>query len=66
VGAPIVESEHVPVRVHEQDRAMLAVHNEPPLGFQLLEGASTHEVWTLRLHVVLVQQAPIVAYARPA
>jgi len=44
MGAPIVEGEYLPTRLHEKDRAMSAVHNEPSLGFQLLEGASTHKV----------------------
>ena len=31
--AAIVEREHVPAFVHEENRAMSAVHNDPPLGF---------------------------------
>ena len=38
--AAIVEREHVPALVHEEYRAMSAVHNKPPLGFQLLEAAA--------------------------
>jgi hypothetical protein len=36
---------------------MLAMHNEPSLGLQLVEGARTHEVWIQRLHMLLLQQA---------
>ena len=34
--ATIVEREHVPVLVHEENRAMAAVHNKSAFGFQLL------------------------------
>jgi hypothetical protein len=54
-GAPVIEGEHMPVRVHKEDRAMLAVHDEPSLGFQLLKGARTHEVRVRRLHILLIR-----------
>ena len=40
----IVESEHAPVLVHEKDWAMATAHDEPNLGFQLLEAAHLHKV----------------------
>jgi hypothetical protein len=36
VGAAIVEREDVPTLMHEQHRAVAAVHNKPAFGFQLL------------------------------
>src|SRR5882672_8728489 len=48
--AAIVEREHVPVLVHEENRAMAAVHNEPPLGFQLLKAARAHEIRSPGIH----------------
>jgi hypothetical protein len=34
--AAIVEREDVPTLMHEQHRAVAAVHNKPAFGFQLL------------------------------
>jgi hypothetical protein len=65
MGAPVVESEYVPVRMHEENRTMLAVHNHPPLDFQFLEGTSTHEVWTRRRHMLLIRQALTATSAKP-
>src|ERR1700736_4573524 len=36
VGAAIVKREDVPTLMHEQHRAVAAVHNKPAFGFQLL------------------------------
>ncbi len=52
-----------PVRLHDEDRPMLAMHNEPPLGFQLLKGASKHEVWTRGLHLLLIRHPSTVTEA---
>ena len=40
--AAIVERKDMPALVHEKDRAMAAMHNESPFGFQLLKGARAH------------------------
>jgi hypothetical protein len=42
--AAVVEGEHAPVRVHEEDRAMRTMHDEPPLGLHLLQSAHAHEI----------------------
>src|SRR5712671_5776966 len=52
----IVEREHVPVLVHEEDRAMSAVHNKPPLSFQLLKAARAHEIQGRVIHRRLIRQ----------
>jgi hypothetical protein len=44
VGAAIVEREDVPAFMHEQHRAVAAVHNKPALGFYLFEGARAYEI----------------------
>jgi len=41
--AAIVERQYLPVIVHDENRAMMAVHNQPPLRLQLLNGARAHE-----------------------
>src|SRR2546428_1939362 len=59
--AAIVESEHVPALVHEEDRAMAAVHNKPPLGFQLLKAARAHKIRGRDIHGRLIRQASAAA-----
>jgi hypothetical protein len=44
VRAAIVERKHLPTLLHEEDRAVAAVHKEPPPGFQLLKAARAHEI----------------------
>jgi hypothetical protein len=44
MGAAIVEREDVPAFMHEQHRAVAAVHNKPALGFYLFEGARAYEI----------------------
>src|ERR1700730_3194949 len=61
VRAPIVQCEHVPALVHEENRAMSAVHNDPPLGFQLLEAARAHEIRGRSIHGLLIRQASAAA-----
>src|ERR1700730_12641514 len=59
--AAIVEREHVPVLVQEENRAMAAVHNKPPLGFQLLNAARAHEIRGRGIHGRLIRQASAAA-----
>src|SRR6266478_3941852 len=54
--AAIVEREHLPVLVHEENRAMAAVHNKPPLGFQLLKATRAHEIQGRVIHRRLIRQ----------
>jgi hypothetical protein len=54
--AAIVEREHVPALVHEENRAMSAVHNKPPLSFQLLKAARAHEIQGRVIHRRLIRQ----------
>src|SRR5260370_38918963 len=61
VRAAIVEREHVPALVHEENRAMAAVHNKPPFGFQLLKAAGAHETRGRRIHGRLIRQASAAA-----
>ena len=42
--AAIIERKHMPALVHKEDRAMMAVQDQPPLGFQLFNGAGAHEI----------------------
>src|SRR6266853_2960440 len=53
----IVEREHVPVLVHEENRAMSAVYNDARLGFQLLKAARAHEIRGRSIHGRLIRQA---------
>src|SRR6266446_489268 len=59
--AAIVEREHVPALVHEENRAMAAVHNKPPLGFQLFEAARAHEIRGRSIHGRPIRQASAAA-----
>jgi hypothetical protein len=42
--AAIVEREHLPILMHEQHRAMTAVHHQPASGFHLLEVAGIDQI----------------------
>jgi hypothetical protein len=55
--AAIIEREDMPAVVYEKDRAMVAVHNESPFGFQLFEGARANEIRDLSIHGRLIRQA---------
>jgi hypothetical protein len=50
VWAPIVEGEDAPAVVDDKDWTMAAVHNKPPLGFQLLKAACEHEFSIWHVH----------------
>ena len=50
VRAAIVEGEDAPAVVDDEDRTMAAVHDEPPLGLQLLEAAREREFLVRRVH----------------
>jgi hypothetical protein len=54
--AAIVEREDMPALVHEKDRAMAAVHNEPALGFQLLKITGADEIRSFGIHGWLIRQ----------
>src|SRR5438874_7896070 len=40
----VVERKDVPILMHEQDRAVAAVHNKPAFGFQFLKSARVHKI----------------------
>src|SRR5438270_11235496 len=44
MGAAIVERKDVTALLHEEDRAVTAMHDEPPFGFQFIEAAGGHEI----------------------
>src|SRR5580704_184795 len=46
----VVEREDAPIFVHEQDRAVAAVHNQPTLVFRLLKTACVHEIRGRGIH----------------
>jgi hypothetical protein len=50
VRATIVESEHAPAVVDDEDRTMAAVQDEPALGLQFLEAPGQREVRVRRVH----------------
>ena len=50
VRAPVVEREDTSVVVHEQDRRMPAVHDEPTLGLQFVKAAGPHKLRGQRVH----------------
>jgi len=52
----VVEREDAPILVHEQDRAVAAVHNKPALGFQLLKTARVHEIRGRGIHGRLIRE----------
>ena len=52
----VVECEDVLILVHEQDRAVAAVHNKPALGFQLLKTARMHEIRGRGIHGRLIRE----------
>jgi hypothetical protein len=58
VRTPIVEREDLATLVHEQDRAVAAMHNKSTLGPQLLKGSGAHEIQGLAVHRRLIQQGP--------
>jgi len=53
VRATVVEREDAPAVVHDQDRAMATVHNEPALRLQLLKGPRKHVFSVGSVHVPL-------------
>src|SRR4029077_19310161 len=57
----IVEREDMPAVVHEKDRAMAAVHNESPFGFQLLKGTGAHKFRGRVIHRRLIRQGSATA-----
>ena len=50
VRATVVEREDLSVVVHEQDRRMPTVHDEPALGLQLVQAAGPHKLRGQRIH----------------
>src|SRR5271169_2453610 len=48
--AAIVERDYMPAVVHQQDRAMAAMHDEPSLDFQLFQAARVHEISSRGIH----------------
>src|SRR5207248_987770 len=42
MGAAIVERKDVTALLHEEDRAVTAMHDEPPFGLQFIEAAGGH------------------------
>jgi hypothetical protein len=57
MGAAIVQGKDVPALMYQQYRAMAAVHDKPPFGFQFFEGAGTHEIRDRSIHRRLIRQA---------
>jgi hypothetical protein len=56
MGTAVVEREDVPVLVHEQNRAVAAVHNKPTLGFQLFKTARVYEIRRRAIHERLIRE----------
>ena len=52
----VVEREDVPVLVHEQDRAVAAVHNKPTFGFQLFKTGRVYEIRGRAIHGRLIRE----------
>jgi hypothetical protein len=56
VRATIVEGENPPAVVHEKDRTMTAVQNEPALRLYFLKAAGEHEFSTRHVHPAHLRQ----------
>ena len=56
MGTAIVKREDVPILVHEQDRAVAAVHDKPALGFQLFKTARVYEIRGRGIHGRLIRE----------
>jgi hypothetical protein len=52
----VVEREDMPILVHEQDRAVTAVHDKPAFGFQFLKTARVHEIRGRGIHGRLIRE----------
>ena len=55
MGAAIVERKDVTALLHEEDRAVTAMHDEPPFGFQFIEAAGGHEIRGRGVHGRLIR-----------
>jgi hypothetical protein len=53
--AAIVERKDVAALLHKEDRAVAAMHNEPPCGFQFIEAARVHEIRGRGIHGRLIR-----------
>lgn len=50
VRTTIIEGEHAPLVVDDEDRAMATVHDQAPLRFELLKAPREREVLIWRVH----------------
>src|SRR5262249_5382664 len=61
VGTPIVEREHFSALLHEQYRAVAAVHNKSPFGFYVFEATRAHKIRGRVVHRRLTRRSSAAA-----